>query len=409
MRKLVSRFILISTLVFAPLATAWSASTKTLPKGIRSLSLRTGIISNLSQGYDESGSQMGIGDLKAVTFDATVISNQSANGRLLIDALNSIGSQNLGSQLNLGTLKVDARPELQFMAPVFAYGIQSNWSLALGLPVISFKNNASYRVEGSNAAAYLQLGAGSISPELAAALETSPAVQFEKSVNEKSYKPMGARQQTFIGDVQLVSLFRFQSSRTSSSLLQTTLTLPTGPKYDTDDLLAGNIWGRTSIENTLVFGYQAGRRLALNPYAGLNIFIPDQITRRIPKNEYDTLPALEQKKTTNRQLGSSVKVGLDANLDITRAWSGGVGGEYLTKAQDKYSGPGEGLRYDLLSEETESSAATLRALINYSSVAAYRAKKALLPGIISFGISDIVAGKNVYKETRTELSTMLFF
>lgn len=388
---------------------SWAASTKTLPKGIRSLALRTGIVQGLNQGFDEQGSQMGIGDLRAVTFDAQMLSQQSDRSRLLVDALNAIGSQNLGSQLNLGTLKADAKPAIQFMAPVLAYGIQSNWTLALAVPVISFKNDVSFRVEGSNVESYRQLGAGSISPELSQALDTSPAVEFEKSLRDKGYKPMGSRQQTFLGDLQLVSMYRIQNSRTYSSLLQTTLTLPTGPKYDSDDLLAGNIWGRTSLDNTFVIGYQAARRVSLNPYAGVNLFLPDQVERRVPNSEYDTLPAADQKKTTNRQLGASVKLGMDANFDITRAWSTGVGGEHSVKAQDKYSGSGENLRYDLLSDETDSSASTLRALLTYSSVAAYRAKKALIPGIISLGISDIIAGKNVLKETRTELSTMLFF
>lgn len=409
MRTLGISLLLASIATLSPFNAAWGASTKTLPKGIRSFALRTGFIQGLNQGFDDSGSQLGIGDLKSVRFDSDFLTHSSDRSRLLVDALNSIGSQNLGNQLNLGTLKIDARPEVKFMAPVLAFGVQSHWTLALAIPVISFKNEVSYRVEDSNVDYYRQIGAGSISPELSQALNTSPAAEFEKSVNEKGYKPMNSRNQTFLGDLQLVSFYRLSANRSSSSLLQTTLTLPTGPKYDSDDLLSANTWGRTSIENTLIFGFQTTRRLSLNPYAGINIFIPDQVQRRIPRNEYDNLPAANQKETTQRQLGAGVKVGIDSNYDFTRAWSAGLGAEHQSKAKDNYSGPGENYRYDLLSEETDSTSSTLKALLNFSSVAAYRAKQALLPGIISIGISDVIAGKNVLKETRTELSTMLFF
>jgi len=72
-------------------------------------------------------------------------------------------------------------------------------------------------------------------------------------------------------------------------LHQMTLTLPTGPKDDPNDLEALNLFGRTQLENTLIAAQTLFGHIVVLPYSSLLVALPDTISRRIPMDESDTL------------------------------------------------------------------------------------------------------------------------
>jgi hypothetical protein len=407
MRVLFCLLMLISTLAFA--SRARCDSTQTLPAGVRSMQVRFGYVSGIDQTFGAGGQLTTLGDSKSITFNATTLARTSADAQNLVSALNSLGSQNLGSQINLGTLKVDTKPRITYEAPVFAYGISKKWTIGFGLPVIQYSNDVHLSSAGSNADAYKRMGLTGFSTQLDRALNINLISEVSKMLADRGYKSLASRQETFVADAQIAALYQIARSKDFEAVYQASFTLPTGPANDPDDLLATNLYGRTGLENSVALGFRLNRHFAFIPHAGILIYAPDNVQARVPNSDDDTLPDSTQKQTVHRQLGMSEKVGADLNWLMTSAWTSSIGSEIMKKGSDKYTGSDSALRYDLLSKDTETQSVRARTGITYSTVNSYMKKRSAIPCIIGLEISDVLAGVNVLRETRAELSFMLFF
>jgi hypothetical protein len=382
-------------------------STSTLPEGINSPSVRYGTIEGINQRYTQSGSLMNLGDYKSVVFDANNLMKMNEKAKELIDALNRFGSQNLGNDFNMGVLKIDTKPEVKYFAPVYARGITDRWTLGVGLPLVTYTNKISMSQQNSNIDFYRQQFSG-LSPELDEALNTNLADAANETLVSKGYKSIQNHKETFLGDTQLVSIYRFYEDDRFAWAYQTTLNLPTGPQYDPDDLAALNVFGRTNVNNELIFSARAGTHFTFAPYMSYLVNLPDHITARVPTNEDDTLPDASTKQSVERQIGNTISLGGNVFYDLNDNFSFGSGYEYAMKERDQYKGSGNG-RYDLLAQDTAARAQKIRGQISYSTVKSYFKKTAAIPLILSLQISDTIAGVNVERQLVQELSLMLFF
>jgi hypothetical protein len=382
-------------------------STTVLPAGINSPSFRFGTIQGVDQKYTEDGTLMKLGDYKSVSFDAAQLSKFNPDAKKLIDALNHFGAQNLGDSFNLGVLKVDTSPQVNYFAPVFARGINAQWTLGVGVPIVNYKNKITFTQQFSNIDYYRQQFSG-ISPELDAALNTNLGEATNQTLIGKGYKPLGNRDETFVADIQLVSIYRFFEDPNQALTFQAQLALPTGPKYDTNDLAAVNIFGRTNVTNTLAYSRRLSSRWSAVPYVSYLLNIQDSVDMRVPENENDTLPDSSTQENVQRKIGNTSTVGGNLIYEYTDALSFGGGYEISDKDQDVYRG-GRNQRYDLLAIDTAAKFQRLKAALSYSSVAAYFKKSAALPMILSYEVSDIIAGVNTERQLINELNVMLFF
>lgn len=381
--------------------------TSTLPEGINSPSLRFGMIDGISQKYTESGSLMNLGDYKSVVFDAKSLAKFNSDAKRLIDALNRFGGHNLGDAFNLGVLRVDTMPKVQYYAPVFARGITKNWTIGVGVPVVSYTNKISLSQEFSNIEYYRQQFSG-LNPELDAALNTDLSKATNETLTAKGYKPLANRDESFIGDVNVVSIYKFYEKGDITMAHQAQLNLPTGPKYDTDDLAALNVFGRTNITNSFVYSHKIFAGAYLVPYVSYLVNIPDNITARVPTNEDDTLPDATTKEDVTRTLGNIATVGGNAFYEFSDSWTLGAGYDYSTKEKDVYRGD-RNTRYDLLALNSASTAHRVKAELTYSTVNSYFKKTALIPMMISYQISDVFAGVNIERQLAQEMNLMMFF
>lgn len=386
---------------------AHAASTDTLPKGINSPSLRIGYVQGIDQRFAGDNNLYNLGDYKSVQFTAQNLANFNQRARELIAALNRFGSQELGSNINFGVLKVDSRPEVQYYAPVYARGLTDKWTLGLGIPVVNYKNRISLSQENSNLDYYRNQLTG-LSPELDAALNIDLVHETQATLTERGYRQIENRNETFIGDIQLASLYRLIGDNWNGLLYSATLSLPTGPKYNPDDLAALNIFGRTSIENKFLWSTMLSRSLEVVPYVAHQYNLPDKVTARVPKNEDDVLPDQSSKESVERRVGSSMTVGGDFNVHIDEQLSVGAGYSVMEKSRDQYSGS-EGRRYDLLGQSTDSKAQRVNAMISYSTIKSFFKKKSFMPAIVAFSYQDTIAGSNVERRTINELNLMMFF
>jgi hypothetical protein len=382
-------------------------TTSTLPAGINSPSFRFGVIEHVGERYTSDGSLMRLGDLKSIVFDAATLKKMNADAQKLIDALNSFGDHKLGDQFNFGVLRVHTTPKVSYFAPIFAHGFTENWTLALGLPVVTYKNKIFITQDSSNIAYYRSQFSG-LSKELDAALNIDLGKATNETLQAKGYKDLESRDENFLGDTQVASVYKFFENSKNALIYQALVGLPTGPGYNSDDLAALNIFGRTTVSNTLAYSYKFTSRFSVLPYASYLVNIKDQVTARVPKNEDDSLPDASAKQVVARQIGNTTSLGGNAFYELNDEWTLGTAYEMSQKTEDRYVGSA-GTRYDLLSRNTELKAERVKAEVTYSSVKSYFNKSAILPMMVSVEVSDVIAGYNVERQLVQEMNLMLFF
>lgn len=382
-------------------------TTGTLPKGISSPSFRYGFIDNVGERYVEDGTLMNLGDVKSLVLDSATVIRMNADAQKLIDALNSFGDTGLGSKFNFGVLRVHTKPQVKYSAPIFAHGFTENWTVAVGVPVITYKNEASVTHDYSNIQYYREQFRG-LSTELDKALNLDLAQATNEALVGKGYQPLSHRNESFLGDIYLASVYKFFEDAHSAAIYMGTLGLPSGPAYNPDDLMALNIFGRTTLNNTLAYSRKITSGLSLMPYASYLFNFQDSISARVPLNEEDTLPDLSAKQEVTRNLGDTLTLGANAFYQFNDSWMLGVAYEQSQKKTDSYSGS-QPSRYDLLSRNTQARAQRVKGELTYSSIKSYFSKSAKIPLMVSLEISDVIAGMNVERQLVQEMNLILFF
>ncbi len=387
-------------------------STQTIPEGVRSPSVRIGNISQLSQQYNDSGHLNNSVDLRSVEFNAKKLSVLEPKIEALVGLFNRMGRYDLGSQINKGTLKIDSQPVIQYTAPVMAYGVNNRWTLGAGIPVIHYKNDIQLSKTKSNIAAFQAIASGLGVDELSQGLQQLEDIDlisaFHSELKKKGYHDLESQDQTFLGDLQLASLYRLDDYGMIQSQFRLNVILPTGPKYDPDNLAAFNQFGYTYIEPQLISAYPIFERLKVAGLLGVRMYVPDQVTIRVPKNEGDLLPDAEQKETLRRQTGLKLTQSLQLSYAVGESWNFFGISEWAQKTADRFEGDQQ-KRYDLLSRDTDTQTQVLTGGISFSSVDSYQKRKKGIPATVSAQVSDTIAGKNVERQLVQEISATIYF
>lgn len=408
-KVIVPAAVTTALLAVSPAASALD-SADVLPEHINSPAVKIGVISGIGQRYVQDGSLMSLTDYNSITFDAKKLVSMEPRAQQLISVLNQFGQQNMGDALTLGTLKIDLQPQINYIAPVHAYGITKKWTVAVGVPVIHYQNKVTLSQSGSNLEV-LRSHAGGLSPELSSAfdeLNVSLADAVQKELASKGYKPIASHDDTFIGDVQLVSLYQIFNNKRTALLSKTVFNLPTGPKDDPDDLTDLSTFGQPAIQEVGVLTHMLTPKFRLSGILTAQVNLPDRIDKRVPKSADDGLPDASTKENVNRRTGDMLQVGVSTLYSFASRWSAGAGLDLMAKAADHFWGD-RGTRYDLLATDTNQTAATVRLGVTYDTINAYLAKQAFMPGMITYTYSDIVRGLNIARQTTHELWFTMFF
>ena len=407
MRGLLSA-ILSAALFMVSAAAAALDSADVLPEHINSPAIKIGVISGLGQRYGSDGSLMSLEDANSITFDAKKLVAIEPRAQQLVGVLNQFPKA-YGDALTLGTLHIDVMPQVNYIAPVHAFGITSKWTVAVGVPVIHYQSKVALTQSGSNIDTLKsQLG---LSPELVSAfneLSGSLVDSAQKELAIRGYKPLVSRDATFLGDVQLVSLYQVFNNKRTALLSKTVFNLPTGPKGDPDDLTDLKTFGATSIDEVGVLTHMVTSKFRVSGIATLRYNLSDRIEKRVPTKPDDALPDASTKEMVGRKTGDMIQLGVSTMYWFLNRWSAGAGLDLMTKAADTYSGSHEA-RYDLLSTDTNATSATMRLGVTYDTINAYLAKQAFMPGMITYTYSDVIRGLNVARQTTHELWFTMFF
>ena len=382
-------------------------STSTLPSSIYSPAIRYGHIEGLDQRFTDSGSLVKLTDYKAIEFDAKTLARLNSQAQNLIASLNRFGAFGLGDSLNLGVLEIQTKPQINYTAPVLARGMTNRWTLALGVPVIHYQNNVKLSQSFSNIGYYKNQFSG-LSAELDKALNTNIGESTQQALQAKGYRRLENRDEKFLGDLQLVSLYKIYEDTDLTIVHQATLSLPTGPRYDASDLLALNSFHKTSLENLLSLSVNVGSLWKVTPYTSFRLNLPEKIDARIPTNEEDILPDQNSTENIEKQEGLSLEVGLQNSIDLTDAFRVAIDYRLGVKAEDHYAGSRSG-RYDLLAQNSNSRWQKASVEFVYSTVKSYLKKSSAFPFMLSVNFFDTLSGQNIERRVGQELSMTLFF
>jgi hypothetical protein len=365
-----------------------------------------GFISGLDQRFQEDGDLVKLKDYKSIEFDAPTLAKFNPQASTLVQTLNRFGLYNAGDLFNLGTLVFETKPTIKYVAPVYARGLRDNWTVGIGIPVIQYTNEVHMAQSLSNVEYYNQFRG--LSDDLDAALDTDLRAATQSTLAQKGYMPIEDRSENFLGDIQLVSVWKMFDHGDSKLIHQATLTLPTGPQFNSDDLLALNTFHKTSLENLIGYTKVVGSFLTVSPFLSLRYVLPEKLTVRVPKNSEDMLPDQNSKDDVTLSEGFTTEVGTQFDFDLSQDFKIGTDYRYGQKTSDQYSRSAKG-DTSLLAQNTKSVWHKVSLSLNYSTVKSYLKKESLLPMSLSFSTYDTISGKNVERRTGQEFSIALFF
>jgi len=290
------------------------------------------------------------------------------------------------------------------------YGKTKHWTLGLAVPIVTYKNSISTRMSASNYQA-LRNEVGGVLEELDSAfqqLNVDLRQEFFNKANSAGYTGLENRNDTFIGDVQMVSMYQLPENSHFRSAFQLVVGLPTGPKPDANDIADVEVFGRTSIKPTWIAQKRIHSRSQVALSLGYLAVLPRSIEKRVPKDGNDSLPGPEQRQNLTEDLGDTATALTSVSWEYSRSLSMGVGIAREEKFGDKYS-PSRVGDVNQLEKNSSSSATILKFEINLSSVDSYLTKKVAVPAHIFYELSQTLAGANVENQTRHDIWMGIYF
>lgn len=402
--------LLLAAALLTPMPGQAMDSTEVLPASINSPAFRYGIVAGVDSKYTANGSVQSLNDTNTINFNSDLLQKISPEVTDLVNILNQYSKQQLGAQVNLGTLRAETKPNVKYMAPIFARGLTDRITLAIAMPIVFYENKLRLVQSASNVPSICSQIQGV--PEIKEACDKLGNTKIVDAVKgelaNKGYKPLEDRSETVFGDVQLVGIWKFFEEEEKSSALRTTLTLPTGPGNDPDDLADLGTFGETAIEEQVLFNYLPFHWLRLAAKTGYKFYVPDSVEMRVPSGPNEILPGPETKEKVSRRKGGALTLGTAATIGIGKSVSVAGGYEFVSKASDSYSGNKSG-DYDALAKDSKSTAHKLRAAISYDTIALYQRTKSFPPLKVDYEVTNTVAGTNTDRQLVNEVSLTMFF
>lgn len=397
--------------LFKPMASHAMDSTELLPAKVNSPAFRYGMISGIDSKYTADGSVRSLSDINTIEFNSSLLQTLDPRIKTFVDTLNTFSNNNLGTQLNLGTLRIDTEPRVNYLAPIYARGITNNFTMAVAAPIVYYKNKMQLQQSSSNVSEICGHVTGVSDPLLVDAcnqLSKKLTDVVQDQLVSRGYRRIEDRDETIFSDMQLVGLYKFYEKEEITSVARTTLTLPTGPSDDPDDLADISVFGRKAVEEQVLLNYKPIRWLRLATKASYKLAIPDSVVMRVPTTEGDVLPGPETKEKVSRNIGDTITWGAAANIAITSAFEIAGGYEYSVKGEDKYSGT-RGGSYSTLAKDSRSTSHKLRAGFSFDTIALYTKTKSFPPLKFDYEISNTFAGINSDRQMVNEFSFTMFF
>lgn len=396
-----------------------------LPKGVRALMYRQGMISEIGNRYASNYQLASIQYRTSRRIDSSMIQEINPEFKELVEIMNQeFPGYNLGDKVYLGDLIIEGEPEIDFQAPIFAIGVTDRYTLGLAIPILRFRANIRARVEGQNNIAQIKAAMPSqhqnyrgeqksFSERLDDAyrqLEESAnlGAKVEQLCAQKSLRCLGSFEQNAIGDVQLIHRYLIHQDPSWALMFRSHMNLPTGPEDDPDNLVDLPIFHRSFFDNMLVSQYRLGQWRMHNSL-GYVFQVPDQIRRRVPRSAADLLPDQDRTERLSRKIGDTFKYQFNAFYQWNEDFSVAAGLQKEWKASDRLRGQFLDRDYSLLEQNTDAEFLRLEMGLIYTTIQSFLKKQFPIPLAVTYNFSDIVTGRNVERQSMHEFNLAVMF
>lgn len=402
----------------APVSLETSA---TLPQGVRNPRFLN-VLTVLDTKFDADGGLEPLGNRlnKRVTWQDVIDSQADQSQKNLVqstvddlkDKYQKEGKQ-FGNSPGFATGVVHTAANIK--VPVLAMGLTDSLTVGLVVPVVSLdvSVDTGFTRQGDGQAFVDYICDSSPEKCNEAARKLNTATQ--QKLQRLGYRPIQSETINGMGDIQLMSKYRWFGDTSSALATKLALVLPTGTKMNSDkalDLTTGD--GRFKVALGVVYDrFLTEGGLRWNTYATYTALLPSRHVKRLPVSGEDSLSS--DKEELTRRYGDQIAVGtgLEYPFDSLGLIVGAaLSSQYLSKT--RYSGSATSGytrdRYTMLENlEPAQVLHALSASVGFSTVSWYRQKKFALPFQVNAVYSHPLGGKNAPKGDLVAGEMVLFF
>jgi hypothetical protein len=313
-----------------------------------------------------------------------------------------------GSTATLGTTHLGMNASGERYRLSLAYGVSEDLNIGFTLPWGDLRTQVDFSVTGANLAANPTFNPtkpiGLTNPPFvpkAGAFAGLPAAGTEdfqrvltQSVYGFQYNRVASYGRTEILDPLIGARLKLSDTPEATTVFAPTLRIGLAPHADPNNLLDIPV---AEGNNALKLGVEHARNLGgdweLRLFGQYTIQSPDEVTARARSAAEGMVP-LSRTETLNRRLGNV----LDASVEIGQRvdnWRLAARLEEAVKDQDHFV---SARHQDVsgLEAHTDTNSSILVLLANWNGIPAYREGRIPLPLLLSFQISRVLEGRNVY-------------
>ena len=403
--------VVLCTLIGSTAAFAFE-DTKVLPKGVRNLSIRT-VDTSFNQTTDPGGMVEPLAHLlyKDLTFAQVVRDDTKLKGALLKGFMLQNG---LKDEDAVGQFSADITAHLTVIAPIMAYGLTPNLTLALATPFYQAqtKTNVGF-VPNQRAQSLMALLAKPENSQIAngreAAMKLSDAVnRLNNKLSANNFQRLDAWNSSGPGDATLAGKYQYVNNSVLALASTTGVVLPTGRRKDPDVLndipFGEGVWAPFA---QMAVDEKLPQHFTVNQFGKYTAPLPGY--KSVRTITYDE-PIEVGSVNANYKEGDKVDAGTSLRYDPSFGLVSGIGYAYMHKYGDVYRG--EGISNDskkALQRWTDKTAHNAEVMIGYSTVPLYQQGRVPVPFSLRASYVKQLAGRNMPVTNLAQFDFDLYF
>ena len=388
-------------------------STKVAPKGVRSLTFKN-LTTSMHEKTDANGNLQPLSEPmeKALTFRRAISSEANPYKRAQLKAFVLREKDSFALDDSIGQFTADFAATVDVWAPVFAYGVTDNITLAIAAPFYHMTTNAdmgftpnqnlSKKILTKLTRDMRQVGnAASVHRRINNAV---PEVRRNLKLN--GFSDLGPWEGTGLGDMTVAMKHRFYSDDMIAIAYQAGFVLPTGATDDPDiltDLPMGDgqldAFFQVAIDESIGFG------IMLNQFAKYTYQAKGSKTIRLA-TEIESVRV--EKEKVDFKLGDKFDAGVSATFESEGGLLAGIGASYFRKFGDRIEGVASQVE-DWITRESVQESFYAQYRIGYSTISAFKRKEFPIPMSVNLDYKKQLASKHRPIADLVALDLNLFF
>jgi hypothetical protein len=384
-------------------------TTQVLPKGIRSFSVG-GMTTTVDGWFNDNGVASGVAEPFNLELSYGRLLKAESDENLKLNVESQLRNKGVTLDEVAGNSFADINTQVFVTLPSLAYGVTDRWTLAVAVPIVRSIQDVETGFVGTTQLQQLVTDFSQQSRSQTGLIEDKLRDVIATELANKGYKPLVDREETFIGDVTLVSKYLAAKTLTYSWAIVNTLTLPTGHFRDTlriADPTPGD--GQVDLGIASIFEMPLSSQWRLVNQTGYTFQFSDIRETRIPFDEEERL-SRDLDPGANRNLGDMMTTSFAALYSPMDLFNLGASYTIGYKERDVWTGTlASPDRYRALGVETEQFMQAIYLQAGISTIGAYRRKTFFMPMIATLGMGQVVDGRNVRNDPLWSLNMSLFF